>query len=84
MISRKIRVAEKLLNFHPVEYPQSKFPIRLPRSVLKIVSKKTVYIWLTVKFTPIELIDETFETSTTKIFKSKERKQVTRVFSKKS
>ena len=33
LISRKIRVAVKLLNFHSVEYPP-KFPIRLPRSVI--------------------------------------------------
>ena len=29
----KIRVAGKLLNFHTVEYPQSKIPTKLPRSV---------------------------------------------------
>ena len=33
MISRKIRVGGKLLNFHTLEYSQSKFPIRLLRSV---------------------------------------------------
>ena len=36
LISCKIRVAAKLLNFHTVKYPQSKYPIRLPRSVLSI------------------------------------------------
>ena len=35
LISRKIMVAGKLLNFHSVKYPQSKFPIRLPRSVIQ-------------------------------------------------
>ena len=35
LISRKIRMAEKLLNFHTVEYPQQlKIPIKLSRSVL--------------------------------------------------
>ena len=34
LISHKIRVAGKWLNFLTVEYPKSKFPIRLPRSVL--------------------------------------------------
>ena len=33
LILCKIRVAGKLLNFHTVEYPQSKFPIRLLWSV---------------------------------------------------
>ena len=33
LISRKIRVAGKLLNFHNVEYPQPKVPIRLPGHV---------------------------------------------------
>ena len=33
LISRKIIMAGKLLNFHCMEYPQSKSPIRLPRSV---------------------------------------------------
>ena len=34
LISCNIGVAGKLLNFHTVEYPQSKFPIRLPISVM--------------------------------------------------
>ena len=34
MISRKIRVDGKLLKSHTMEFSQSKFPIRLPRSVL--------------------------------------------------
>ena len=42
LISRKIRVAEKLPNFHTLESPQSKFPIRLPRSVL--VSIYNLYV----------------------------------------
>ena len=33
LISRKIREEGKFLNFHTVEWPQSKFPIRLLRSV---------------------------------------------------
>ena len=35
-ISRKIRVAGKMLYFHTMENPQSKTPIRLPRSVPKV------------------------------------------------
>ena len=37
LISRKIRSAGKLLNFHTMEYPQSKFPIRLHRSVCHVI-----------------------------------------------
>ena len=37
LISRKIKVAGKMLIFHSVEYPQSKFPIRQPRSVHRIL-----------------------------------------------
>ena len=33
LISRKIRVTRKLVNFHIVKYPRWKFSIRLPRSV---------------------------------------------------
>ena len=33
LISHKITVARILLNFHTVEHPQTKFPIKLPRSV---------------------------------------------------
>ena len=38
LISRKIRVAGKLLTFHAVEYPQSKFLIKRPRSVADLLS----------------------------------------------
>ena len=46
LISPENIVAGKLLNFHTVECPQSKFPIRLPRSVsnnLHEVSCKHTY-----------------------------------------
>ena len=44
LISHKIRVAGKLLNFQTVEYPQSKFPIWLPFSVICIFSSRIVYL----------------------------------------
>ena len=43
MISRKIRVAGKLLHFLIVQYPQSKFSIRLPRSVHLYISLSGAY-----------------------------------------
>ena len=43
MISCKIRVAGKLLNFPTVEYPQSKFPIKLPRTVANLLSTLLVH-----------------------------------------
>ena len=54
LISRKIRVAEKLLNFHNVEYPQPKVPIRMPRSVLFYQSSRpqcgSIIIFLSLRF----------------------------------
>ena len=40
LIWRKIRVVEKWLNFNTVEYPLSKSPIRLPRSVCTKTAEK--------------------------------------------
>ena len=47
LISCKIKVAGKWLIFHTVEYQQSKFPIKLPRSVLKTMIPKNMCFYCT-------------------------------------
>ena len=45
LFSHKIRGAGKLLSFHTVEYLQSKFPIRLSRSVHLQICHKSLNFW---------------------------------------
>ena len=45
LISRKIRMAGKLIIFYAVKYPQLKFLIRLPRSVVGNTASQAKMIW---------------------------------------
>ena len=55
LISRKIRVAGKWLNFNTLEYPQSKIPIRLPRSVFLILSNVDLITFFSLRHSVVLL-----------------------------